>query len=462
MGKKRILATKMVARGNADTDNEGMVLRGKRTRRAPLGDITNAPPVPPAPPLMIDGPISPPPSDLTSAPPAPSPIIDAAVSPPPPSSLSPPSTPRTEIRTRSNQPPHVPTELEDHLESQDDPLVEPLDDPLQQLHISQLAAAPLVSSVAAFPPHDLEAEIPINFTSHLHLLELEHQLPSEDIVQFLPFSTDRRRLLNTITKVHRYFHLKFHTLFVAMSILDRYLSLFDRPSDQFASNDLKLIGLSALFLAAKIVERRFSSALTRFTLGYRDYGRTEPHPSGSRSGDRVGGVLYVNPLIMIEAKICEALQFFLDPPTITSFLSPYLLLMRRSQYTSTSPTSITMGVQVLYYLAERVLADHSMLFFLPSLIAATLVRLVRRSLASMVEGDGDGMVVWPEEYRALSGYYEDDLRECEGTIENWLANQAMDSELMKKYQGWPDITSYPLAFQPRSFPLRQGSQEEQE
>lgn len=120
-----------------------------------------------------------------------------------------------------------------------------------------------------------------------------------------------------------------------------------------------------------------------------------------------------------------------------------------------------MGVQVLYYLAQRVLADHSMLFFLPSLIAATLVRLVRRSFASMVEGDGDGMVVWPEEYRALSGYCEDDLRECEGTIESWLANQAMDSELMKKYEGWPDITSYPLAFQPRYFPLRQDSQEEQ-
>jgi hypothetical protein len=408
--RKRISRAAMA--GNPDENHKGIFL----CHESVLRDMTN-----------VHVTLAPVAAALTSS------LSDAASSSFSETKLSNPKIERT-TPARSNQPPLSPLSLS----------MDPLPDRFRDIQMSQ--ANFVVALALDAPPLTLPG--PINATSRLRLLEVKHQLPDEQIARFLSF-TGRRQVLNALIEVHSHYGLLLHTLFVAMNILDRYLSLFERPDEL---ERLELIGLSALFIAAKFVERRFSPSLVRFARAYRLYG----------SSGRVGSD-DDNPLILIELKICESLQFFVDPPTITTFLSPYLPLLRRSH--QQMPTLV---VQVLYYLAERVLADSSMLFFVPSLIAATLVRLVRRSFASMARvavraGAVTGVSVWPEEYMTLSGYHEVSLETCEETIKICLANQPMGSQLRKKYDHSPEIVSCPLVFQPRSFPpLGQDSHRDQD
>jgi hypothetical protein len=423
--------------------------RNKRTRKAPLGDVTNIP--------CVRG------------------SLKRETLP-----LKPTSPNHEDGTTQSSQLlyPQLKNEQEEEQQQEEKEEEVPLSmNPLSEI-IQQIATVPAQAPPAA---STLTFNDPVHPTSPLHLIEQKYQLSSETLSPFISsFSYGRRRLLNTLMRVLTVYSLQIQTLFVAMNILDRYLSHFPHPSEHFSPGHLKLIGVSSLFIAAKFIERRFSFSIHRFTRACRAYRHdpddeillpetTTTHAVSSSSSDSNSGVVsgnvengnnvmtppIRNPLIIIELDICQTLQFFVDPPTVLTFLFSYLPLMRNTHHhisqTETETAIVTMSIQVLYYLAERILADSAFLFFLPSLIAATLVRLVRRSfdpergrLGRAEEGARDG--VWPGEYITHSGYHEDDLEECERTLKSSLLNQPMDFELERKYQQSPHITTYPLVF----------------
>lgn len=239
---------------------------------------------------------------------------------------------------------------------------------------------------------------------HLHLLEMDHRILPEDLSQYVTLAYGRGRLINMIRKVHTQYHFHPHSLYLAINIIDRYLSIPDHQHLESTLTNIKMVGLAALLLATKLEENRL-------TFYFRNFVKS----------------CYAMKVQEFEYQILFALNFFVAGPTMSTFLSRYLPHFVRDQ---------TM-IKCLFFVAERVMSEVFLLKFLPSQIAATILRLIRRSFHNEP---------WTQELTQFSMYSEIDLEECEAMIKVSLKNSVIDSELLKKYDSSPNVTSHQLIF----------------
>mmetsp|Transcript_29922 Transcript_29922/g.67922 ORF Transcript_29922/g.67922 Transcript_29922/m.67922 type:complete len:346 (+) Transcript_29922:46-1083(+) len=155
----------------------------------------------------------------------------------------------------------------------------------------------------------------------------------------------RAILADWLVEVHLKFKMVPESLYMTVSIIDRYLEL-----KQVRRSKLQLVGVAALLIAAKYEEIYPPELRDLVYITDRAYNKQE--------------------ILEMESEIVNTLEYKFTVPTVHSFLCRYLKAAHADR---------TM-VQLACYLTERTLQEYTMLRFLPSTIAATAVMVARKSL----------------------------------------------------------------------------------
>jgi hypothetical protein len=173
--------------------------------------------------------------------------------------------------------------------------------------------------------------------------------------------TMRMILVDWLIEVHTKFKLEHATLYLAVNILDRYMSgaLVTRCK-------LQLVGVTALLLACK-------------------YEEIYP-PLINDCTDVTDRAFSPKEVLDTESQMLFALRFQLSIPTAYPFLQRFLFILKAKP---------TMGIAAHYYM-DRVLLEHGMLELRPSVIAAAAVCLAINHPGvrwhDKVDGQGPGIV----------------------------------------------------------------------
>lgn len=176
----------------------------------------------------------------------------------------------------------------------------------------------------------------------------------------------RAILIDWIIEVHLKFKLLPETLFLTVSLIDRYLEQM-----QVHRKNLQLVGVTAMLIASKY-EEIYGPVVDDFVY-ITDNAYTKKD------------------IFECEHSILMTLEFDVTSP------SSYRFLKRFSSHHSTHAYCLAR------YLIELALLEHRMLKYTPSTLAATAVYLSRRL---------DREYEWGEDLRAMTGKREKDLVSC--------------------------------------------------
>ena len=163
----------------------------------------------------------------------------------------------------------------------------------------------------------------------------------------------RAILIDWLVEVHRVFKLVPETLYMTVSLLDRFLAKRD-----VVRGKLQLIGVTSMWLASKSVEIYPPEVRDFVYICDKVYSREE--------------------IISQEAQVLDALGWEMDKPHAHTFLTHLL-------QASAKPLKLTHLAQ---YLLELSLQKYHMLRFLPPTLAASAVYLARKTM---------GLLAWTPE-----------------------------------------------------------------
>ncbi|XP_051128643.1 putative cyclin-B3-1 [Andrographis paniculata] len=152
-------------------------------------------------------------------------------------------------------------------------------------------------------------------------------------------------LINWLIEVHQKFDLMEETLFLTVTLIDRYLSL-----EVIKKNEFQMVGLTSLLLASK----------------YEDFW----HP---RVSDliSISAELYTkDQMLEMEKMILKKLKFRLNEPT------PYVFMLRFIK----AAQSDMKFEQLAFYLIELCLIEYEVLNFKPSMLCASAIYVARCTL----------------------------------------------------------------------------------
>lgn len=152
--------------------------------------------------------------------------------------------------------------------------------------------------------------------------------------------TMRMMLIDWLVEVHMKFRLEEETLFLCVNIIDRYLSVTNVERSKF-----QLVGVTALLLACKYEEIYPPLVKDCVYVTDRAYSRQD--------------------VLDMECEIFFNLDFNISTPTAYPFLQRFLFMLNARR---------TMRYAAHYYM-DRILLEHDMLKFRPSVIAAAAVCL---------------------------------------------------------------------------------------
>ncbi|KAJ1307689.1 hypothetical protein OPQ81_001780 [Rhizoctonia solani] len=193
----------------------------------------------------------------------------------------------------------------------------------------------------------------------------------------------RTTLVDWLMQVHMRYHMLPETLWIAINIVDRFLS-----KRVVSLVKLQLVGVTAMFIAAKYEEILAPSVDEFVFMTERGYERDE-----ILKGERI---------------ILSTLDF-----NVSSYCSPYSWCRRISKADDYDIQTRTLSK----FLMEMTLLDHRFLRARPSLIAAIGMYSARK----MLGGD------WSEPFVFYSGFAEDQLRAGHELILERLADPAFES-----------------------------------
>eukprot|EP01123_Difflugia_compressa_P011628 TRINITY_DN471_c0_g1_i12.p1 TRINITY_DN471_c0_g1~~TRINITY_DN471_c0_g1_i12.p1 ORF type:complete len:220 (-),score=46.93 TRINITY_DN471_c0_g1_i12:437-1096(-) len=202
----------------------------------------------------------------------------------------------------------------------------------------------------------------------------------------------RAILVDWLIEVHRMFKLLPESLFLSISIIDRYLSVTPITREK-----LQLVGVTAMLIASKY-EEIYSPECNDFVY-ISDGAYTKQN------------------ILKMEQNILNTLQFNLTHP------SPLHFLRRYSKAAGSDYTLHTL----CKYLIELMLVDVKFLRFAPSLVAASSVYLARAMTSKTP--------LWGPTLEHYSTYSEEKVRECAKEM-NALLKKSQTSSLKairKKY-----------------------------
>ncbi|KAJ2807264.1 G2/mitotic-specific cyclin [Coemansia guatemalensis] len=200
----------------------------------------------------------------------------------------------------------------------------------------------------------------------------------------------RRVLVNWLVQIHYQLRMLPETLFLAVNLVDRFLSL-----RQVSVAKLQLVGLTGLLVACKYEEM------------------TTPHIQDFAY--LAGNCYSVNEIMNAEVFMLRVLDFDLSYPSPLTFLRR---VSKAEQYNMQTRT-------VAKYLMEICLVDHRLMSFKPSHIAAAGICLARRMLKAGA---------WDGNLRHFSGFSEADLQPCMALMLDHIMRPVDDDFVFKKYQ----------------------------
>ncbi|OAA63970.1 G2/mitotic-specific cyclin-B [Cordyceps fumosorosea ARSEF 2679] len=225
-----------------------------------------------------------------------------------------------------------------------------------------------------------------------YLRELEGKsIPNSRYMQHqdeLEWST-RGILVDWLIEVHTRFHLLPETLFLAVNIVDRFLSKKVIQLDNF-----QLVGITAMFIASKY-EEVLSPYIGNFKKITND-GFTEEE------------------ILSAERFVLSTLDYDLSYP------NPMNFLRRVSKADNYDIQSRTIGK----YLTEISLLDHRFMSFPPSQVAAAAMYMSRLMLD---RGE------WDEMLAHYAGYTEEELEPVVQLMVDYLARPVVHEAFFKKY-----------------------------
>lgn len=196
-------------------------------------------------------------------------------------------------------------------------------------------------------------------------------------------------LIDWLIEVHTRFHLVPETLFLAVNIVDRFLSEKVVQLDR-----LQLVGITAMFIASKYEEVM------------------SPHVSNFRHVTDDG---------FSESEILSAERFILSNLNYNlSYPNPMNFLRRVSKADNYDTPCRTIGK----YLMEISLLDHRFLQYRPSLVAASAMALSR-----IILDRGE----WDKTISYYSGYTEDDVEPVVNLMVDYLSRPIIHEAFFKKY-----------------------------
>ncbi|KAJ3034569.1 G2/mitotic-specific cyclin [Rhizophlyctis rosea] len=199
----------------------------------------------------------------------------------------------------------------------------------------------------------------------------------------------RTILIDWLIEVHNKFRLLPETLYLAVNIIDRFLSM-----RVVSLVKLQLVGVTAMFIAAKYEEICAPSIESFIYIA-----------EGGYSDDEI---------LKAERYVLQVLDFSLQYP------SPLSFLRRCSKADNYDPETRTMAK----YLMEISLVDHRFLPHPPSQVAAAGLYLARKILRD---------TEWDANLTHYSGYKEAQLMPCVRLMVSYLESPMKFEALFKKY-----------------------------
>ena len=178
------------------------------------------------------------------------------------------------------------------------------------------------------------------------LRHAEEQLSRDPYLSHQPELSEKMRtiLVDWLVEVHLKFKCRPETLFLAVDIVDRYLSVA-----RTTRSTLQLVGVTAILLAAKYEEIWPPEIKDCVYISANTYSRED--------------------ILTMERLICGALHFRLTTPNVMHFTCRLLDVMD-------ADTSLT---HATFYYSEISLLSYAMYGYLPSLVAAACVYLACRT-----------------------------------------------------------------------------------
>ena len=219
----------------------------------------------------------------------------------------------------------------------------------------------------------------------------------------------RSILVDWLVEMHQRFRLLPETLFLAINIMDRFMSVEVVQIDK-----LQLLATSSLFIAAKY-EEVFSPSVKNYAY----------FTDGSYTEDEI---------LEAEKYILTVLNFDMNFPNPMNFLRR---ISKADDYDLQLRT-------LAKYLLEVTIVDHKFIGVLPSLCSAAAMYIARRILRKDPVWNGNLI-------HFSGGYHVEDMKECVQLLFNYLLAPIEHDEFFKKYSSrkfmkalfWPEIRACP-------------------
>lgn len=214
---------------------------------------------------------------------------------------------------------------------------------------------------------------------YLHKMEMEPKrrpLPNYlEKVQKEVTANMRGVLVDWLVEVAEEYKLLPDTLYLAISYIDRFLSL-----NVVHKQKLQLLGVSSMLIASKYEE------ITAPDVGDFCYITDNTYPKEE--------------VVKMEADILKSLKFEMGNPTVKTFLRRFTSVAQKNN------KSPNLQLEFLgYYIGELSLLDYNCVKFLPSLVAASVIFLAKFIIQPMIRP-------WGATLQQYSGYKPADLKDC--------------------------------------------------
>ncbi|KAL1996601.1 hypothetical protein VTN49DRAFT_7466 [Thermomyces lanuginosus] len=234
------------------------------------------------------------------------------------------------------------------------------------------------------------AEYVVEIFDYLRSLEAE-TMPNPDYMEHQPELEWRMRgiLVDWLIEVHTRFRLLPETLFLAVNLIDRFLS-----TEVVAVNRLQLVGVTAMFIASK-----YEEVLSPHVVNF------------SNVSD---GTFSEREILEAERHVLAALEYNLSYP------NPMNFLRRISKADNFDIATRTLGK----YLIEISLVDHRFMPYYPSLVAAAAMYLAR-----LILHRGP----WDELLTRYAGYTEEEILPVVRLMIDYLRRPIVHEAIFKKY-----------------------------
>ncbi|KMZ70808.1 Cyclin A-like protein [Zostera marina] len=222
-----------------------------------------------------------------------------------------------------------------------------------------------------------------------------------EVIQKNVTARNRMVLVDWLVEVASEYNLSSHTLYLAVSCLDRFLSRRSIPKSK-----LQLLGVACMSVAAK-------------------YEEMSP-PNSAEFADITDNAFTKREVSDMEINVLKVLEWQIGVPTTKTFLSRLLLLLSIQIQNNGSGTQLEFLTD---YLAELSLLDYSCIRYPPSMIAASAVFLARLNL----QPDSDP---WCAALGRCSNYSPSDLSDCVNSLHTLQINKktSISTAIGEKYK----------------------------